>query len=230
MIDRIGSLGITKFGNNNRKTIMSFTLLLTLLVTLLIVAALAGWSTTYDTLKHTAWAYSSSYTDPQNEVTLYFGLQGIFLGNTFISYNCAGSYCENCQTGGNVVLGMYLISFFIMIGVIIGTILRFCYDSNLLKFRIIILLSGVWFFTFIGYVNWNEICYNSLPTGSGFILKHMAGFYVAICAWVFSTFVLILHLCTPITSTISRSSLEQNQMNNDRDVNDDLVHLNLQKE
>ena len=199
-MDRIGNSGIAKFGDN-RKIVMGTVSLLALLILLLIIVAMAGWSTDGKSLQKIAWGSFAG-----SGITSYAGLQGVYVdAGTFYLFSdttCTTSlsFCDNCKTAGQAALGLYLISFFIMIGVILASFIRMFKDNNLLKICALVLTFLVWIFTVAGFGNWNQKCYMNLPNKSGYVLSYFAGYGAAVCAWFFSTFLFIFHLLTPVTT------------------------------
>ena len=198
----LDSFGIARFADS-RKFVMGFNTLIAIMITLLCIGAMAGWSTTQNTLKNSSWAKVS--IGGQDDL---IGLQGIYtsgpFGNTFTKFSdCAStiSFCDSCQKGGSAALGLYLVSFFMLLGVIIGTAIRMFRDTLALKLSMVFLTFVVWIFTVAGFGNWNEKCYKSISNvAGGSNLTYSAGYGAAVCTWFFSTLVFLLHLLTPVTS------------------------------
>ena len=104
--------------------------------------AMTGWSTGGNNLMMIAWAKDSNSNT-------YYGLQGFYidLTGTFYAYNdChqSFSFCETCQNAGNAVMGLYITSFFLMVLVIFGTIMRMCRDGVLFKLNLLIAILLFW--------------------------------------------------------------------------------------
>lgn len=192
------------------------------LVTLLVIVALAGWSTDSSNLVKIAWA-KADVTDTSGSTptsTKFYGLQGWYDDSykTFTGYGddkCEGDFCSRCKTSGYAVLGLFITSFFLSIGVILCTVIRICKDSEQLKIAAIVLTFLVGIFLASGFASWNYSCYESLTSGYfrgiNIDLMYFSGYGAAAAAWVLTFLLFFAHMfCASTEESEDTASLSNN--------------------
>ena len=158
--------------------------------------------------------------------TSYVGLQGASDGTNpaslFSSCSSVSSACDSCMKAGKAALGLYLVSFFLMIVVIITSFIRMFNDTEAVKILSVALTFLLWIFTVAGFGNWNQQCWSTYTLNPAFVdiisssKAYNAGYGAAVTAWVFITVLFIFHLLTPVTS--GDSSASSNDANPAADV------------
>ncbi len=130
---------------------------------ILSIVAIAGSSTSDDTVKNTAWTIQDT-----NGLTIYYGTVR-FVGETIsINYSdCVTNECDNCEIAGKNANNCAIFTFvftFIFFGL---SIARISWDKVLFKAVFVVLGLVNTLVMIIGMGNWGEQCVNDYITQGG---------------------------------------------------------------
>ena len=192
-----------------RSIVMGVIIVLQLLEGILYIVGLTGWSKKHDDVLATNWAYSVSASD--NENLVIYGLRNFMTADldnddtsNEVDYeDCAddADYCKNCEDAGKAAIGLTLMGFFFLGGVLIVSGVRFMpkLDSKNIKIASIILILFQLLWSVSAIANWKNSCMENLPVviGTTQEIKTGPGYNCIATCVAFTSLTLVVHLLMP---------------------------------
>ena len=205
MFENIGSFGAQGF-QNQRKIVMGLCSLLSILCFILLVTAASANSNQEMNLTNAGWTHVE-FTGISD---YYYGFIGYYHlvqsgKSSFVSFNdCISytNYCNSCESAGQSTLGLLIVSVILTIALISLSILRYTYDSVVIKLTSLLVAFFIFLFSTIAMGVYGNTCNDAIikefSHSTGFVSLYK-GFYITFFAYFFIIIIFIFHLFTPVT-------------------------------
>lgn len=160
---------------------------------LLLLVAMSGNSEDSDEIETAAWAIA--YDNNDKEVG-YYGTKAYAGNGVVVTYeSCAGSVCDDCETGGANGLNSTVFTFIFVCVMLVMSVLRRG-DGDMMYYKLAGVVCGFLAILcmIIGMGSWNDSCMENLPTSSGSSYGIGPGFNCVLVTFFFTMFPVVSHL------------------------------------